>query len=294
MGLRREMGSRKIPASLASLAAVFGASEALADQPRPWELGFQAPATVGMERINDFHNILLVVITIITVLVLALLIYVIVRFNERAHPNPSKLTHNTFIEVAWTAVPALTLFLIAVPSLKLLYFVADVPKADLTVKVTGHTWNWSYEYPDNGDISFDSYVVDDKHLKPGQPRLLTVDNYMEVPVGVTVRVQITSADVIHSWSVPSFGVKTDAVPGRLNETWFKIEQPGTYYGECSQLCGNGHGYMPIMVHAVSQDEFNKWVDLVKKHPDQAWPAVTETTADAGAATATQVASAPAN
>ena len=288
------MGLTRVLTLLASLAAGLGAGEALADQPRPWELGFQTPATVGMERINEFHNLLLIIITVIAVLVLALLIYVMVRFNERVHPRPSKLTHNTILEVAWTAIPALTLFLIAIPSLKLLYFVADVPKADLTVKVTGNTWYWSYDYPDNGDISFDSMIVDDKDLLPGQPRLLTVDKYLEVPVGATVKVQITSSDVVHSWSVPSFGVKTDAVPGRLNETWFKVLQPGTYYGECSQLCGQGHGFMPIMVHAVSWDEFNKWVALAKKSPDKAWPPVTEATADAGAAKVTQLASAPAN
>jgi len=284
------MGLRRIPTSLAALAAGLGASEALADQPRPWELGFQAPATPGMERITAFHDILLVVITIIAVFVLALLIYVIVRFNERAHPNPSKLTHNTVIEVAWTAIPALTLFLIAIPSLKLLYFQADVPKADLTVKVTGHTWNWSYEYPDNGDVSYDSYIVADKDLKPGQLRLLTVDKWMEVPVGATVRVQITSADVVHSWSVPAFGVKTDAVPGRLNETWFKVEQPGTYYGECSQLCGNGHGYMPIVVKAVSKADFDQWVAAVKANPDSAFPPQ----AEARAAPGTELAAVPAN
>ncbi|HXQ42638.1 MAG TPA: cytochrome c oxidase subunit II [Candidatus Udaeobacter sp.] len=287
MGLRREMGLRRIPTSLASLAAGFGASEALADQPRPWELGFQTPATVGMERINDFHNILLVIISVITVFVLALLIYVMVRFNERANPNPSKLTHSTILEMAWTALPVLILASIVIPSLKLLYFEAEIPKADLTVKVTGHTWNWSYEYPDNGDISFDSYIVADKDLKPGQPRLLTVDKWMEVPVGATVRVQITAADVIHSWSIPSFGIKTDAVPGRLNETWFKVERPGIYYGQCSQLCGNGHGYMPIVVKAVSKAEFDQWVADVKagKGFDQA---------DAKAAAGTELASAPAN
>lgn len=281
------MGLTRVLTLLASLAAGLGAGEALADQPRPWELGFQAPATVGMERINDFHNMLLIVITVITLFVLGLLIYVMVRFNERVHPQPSKLTHNTFLEVAWTAIPALTLFLIAIPSLKLLYFTADVPKADLTVKVTGHTWNWSYEYPDNGDISFDSYVVADKDLKPGQLRLLTVDKWMEVPVGATVRVQISAADVIHSWSVPSFGIKTDAVPGRLNETWFKVLQPGTYYGQCSQLCGNGHGFMPIMVKAVSKPEFDQWVTDVKagKGFDQA---------DAKAAAGTQLAAVTAN
>jgi cytochrome c oxidase subunit 2 len=284
------MGLTRVLTLLASLVAGLGATEALADQPRPWQMGFQVPATVGMERINGFHNILLVIITVISVFVLGLLIYVIFRFNERANPKPSRLTHNTVLEVAWTAVPALTLFLIAVPSLKLLYFVADVPKADLTVKVMGHTWNWSYEYPDNGDISFDSYIVADKDLKPGQLRLLTVDKWMEVPVGATVRVQISAADVVHSWSVPSFGVKTDAVPGRLNETWFKVEQPGTYYGQCSQLCGNGHGYMPIVVKAVSKAEFDQWVADVKANPDKAFPPLAETKVTAG----TELAAIPAN
>jgi cytochrome c oxidase subunit 2 len=281
------MGLSRILTLLASLAAGLGAGEALADQPQPWELGFQKPATLSMERINDFHNILLVIITVIAVFVLGLLVFVILRFNERANPNPSKLTHSTVLEVLWTVLPIVILASIIAPSLRLLYFTADVPKADMTIKVTGHTWNWSYEYPDNGDIQFDSYIVADKDLKPGQLRLLTVDKWMEVPVGATVRVQITSTDVIHSWSVPSFGVKTDAVPGRLNETWFKVEQPGTFYGECSQLCGNGHGYMPIMVRAVSKPEFDQWVADVKagKGFDQA---------DARAATGTQVATVPAN
>jgi len=288
------MGLTRVLGLLASLAAGLGAGEALADQPRSWELGFQTPATVGMERINDFHNLLLIIITCITVFVLGLLIYVMVRFNERANPKPSRLTHSTVLEVLWTVLPIVVLASIIAPSLRLLYFTADVPKADMTIKVTGHTWNWSYEYPDNGDIQFDSYIVADKDLLPGQLRLLTVDKYVEVPVGATVRVQITSTDVIHSWSVPSFGVKTDAVPGRLNETWFKVERPGTYYGQCSQLCGNGHGFMPIMVHAVSQEDFDKWVDLVKKNPDKAWPPVTEATASAGGAAGTQLASVPAN
>jgi cytochrome c oxidase subunit II len=251
-------------ALFAALLGLVSAGSASADAPKPWEMGFQAPATLVMDRINSFHNEILYIITAISVFVLGLLVYVIIRFNQRAHPAPSRTTHNSFVEVAWTVIPILILLSIVVPSFKLLYYEALIPKPDLTLKVTGHTWSWSYEYPDKGGLSVDANVVDDKSLKPGQLRLLTTDNWPRVPVGAVVRVQITSTDVIHSWSIPSFGIKTDAVPGRLNETWFKVERPGTYYGECSQLCGNGHGYMPIMVEAVSKPAFDNWLVQAKK------------------------------
>jgi cytochrome c oxidase subunit 2 len=285
------MALSRVLAVLASLVGGLGMGEALADAPRPWEVGFQASATPVMDRIESFHTLLLYIITAIAIFVLALLIYVIVRFNERANPSPTKTHHNTILEMLWTALPILILASIVVPSLKLLYFNADIPpKPDLTLKVTGHTWNWSYEYPDSG-ISFDSYIVPDDKLKKGELRLLTVDDYAVVPVGAVVRVQITSLDVIHSWSVPAFGVKTDAVPGRLNETWFKVERPGTFYGECSQLCGNGHGYMPIVVKAVSKQDFDQWVaDVKANNADKAWPSLAATSTGAG----TQLAAAPAN
>jgi cytochrome c oxidase subunit 2 len=242
---------------------VFGGT-AYADAPRPWEMGFQAPATPVMERIEDFHNLLLVIITAISVFVLALLIIVMVRFNSKSNPNPSRTTHNTFIEVAWTVVPIMILLVVAIPSFKLLYFEDKAVNPDLTLKVTGHQWYWSYQYPDKGNFQYDSIIVQDSDLKAGEPRLLTVDNAAVVPVGATVRVLLAGDDVIHSWAVPSFGVKTDAVPGRLNETWFKAEREGTYYGQCSQICGQGHGFMPIAVKVVSAADFQKWVASAQK------------------------------
>ena len=263
MRLSRALVSRAL-AVFAALPGLILAGSAHADAPRPWQVGLQQPATVVMEHINSFHNELLFIITAISIFVLALLIYVILRFNQRAHPVPSRTTHNSVVEVAWTVIPILILLSIVVPSFKLLYFQAQIPKSDMTLKVTGQTWAWTYDYPDSGDLTVQANVVDDKDLKPGQLRLLTTDDWPRVPVGAVVRVQITSNDVIHSWSIPSFGIKTDAVPGRLNETWFKVEQPGTYYGECSQLCGNGHGFMPIMVQAVSKADFDSWLVQEKK------------------------------
>jgi cytochrome c oxidase subunit 2 len=244
-----------------AVAAIVGgiAGAAQADEPRPWEIGFQAPATPVMQRIEDFHHLLLINITLITLLVLALLLIAIWKFNAKRNPVPTKTTHNTLLEMAWTVLPVIILVVIAVPSFKLLYYEDVIPKADMTIKATGHQWYWSYEYPDNGKISFDSLVVPDNQLKKGQPRLLTVDNPVVVPVNTTVRVIATGADVIHSWAVPSFGVKQDAVPGRLNETWFRVLKEGTYYGQCSELCGVNHGFMPIEVHVVSKDKFNSWV-----------------------------------
>jgi cytochrome c oxidase subunit 2 len=232
--------------------------------PHPWQLGFQAPATPVMDSIEDFHNLLLVIITAISAFVLVLLVIVILRFNVRSNPTPSRTTHNTTIEIMWTVVPIIILLVIAVPSFKLLYFTDRAANPDMTLKVVGHQWYWSYQYPDNGNFQFDSIVVQDSDLKPDQPRLLTVDNSAVVPVGATVRVLVTGDDVIHSWAVPAFGVKYDAVPGRLSETWFKAEREGMYYGQCSQICGQGHGFMPISVKVVSQDEFKKWVDDAQK------------------------------
>ncbi len=239
-------------ASGAALAAKLG-------QPSPWEIGLQPSGSPVMDNITWFHNFLLVLITVITLFVLALLVIVIVKFNARANPVPSRTTHNTLIEVAWTLVPVLILVGIAVPSFRLLFEELDVPKADLTVKVTGKQWYWSYAYPDNGKFEFDSLLSKDK-----QPRLLGVDNEMVVPVNKVVRVQITGADVIHSFAVPAFGIKIDAIPGRLNETWFKAEKTGMYYGQCSQLCGKDHAFMPIAVHVLTDQEFAAWVEDAKK------------------------------
>jgi len=239
-------------AGLASVAAS-------AAEPQPWQMGLQPAATPVMVGINDLHNLLLAISFVIVVGVLGLLIYVAWRYNEQRNPVPTRTTHNTLIEVVWTALPVIILVIIAVPSFKQLYMNDVVPKADLTVKAIGHQWYWSYEYPDNGKFSFDSNLVPSEELKPGQKRLLDTDTAVVVPVNATVRVQVTAADVLHAWAVPAFGVKIDAVPGRLNETWFKATREGTYYGQCSELCGVNHGFMPIRIDVVSKGKFKAWV-----------------------------------
>jgi cytochrome c oxidase subunit 2 len=248
---------------VAAGAAAVAATTGETGQPHPWQLGFQLPATPVMDDIVWFHSLLLWIIAAITLFVLGLLLIVIVRFNARANPVPSRTTHNTTIEVLWTVVPVLILVTIAVPSFRLLFYQLKVPPADLTVKVTGKQWFWSYGYPDQ-KFEFDSLMVQDKDRKPDQPRLLAVDNEMVVPVNKVVRVEVTGADVIHSFSVPAFGVKIDAIPGRLNETWFKAEREGTYYGQCSQLCGRDHAFMPIAVHVVSEKDYTAWLADAKK------------------------------
>ena len=233
-------------------------------QPSPWQLGFQQSASAVMDDITSFHNFLLWLIVIVSVFVLALLLYVMVRFNARANPTPSKTTHNTAIEVVWTLVPVLILVMIAVPSFRLLFLQLNTPPADVTVKVTGKQWYWSYTYPDNGKFEFDSLMLDDKERKAGQPRLLAVDNEMVVPINKVIRVQTTAADVIHAFAVPAFGVKIDSVPGRLNETWFKANKEGVFYGQCSELCGKDHAFMPIAVRVVSEKDFATWVEQAQK------------------------------
>jgi cytochrome c oxidase subunit 2 len=242
----------------ALIGLVMGSGEALAAQPEPWQLGFQPAASPVMERLESLHDLLLWIITIISVFVLALLLYVCVRFRASANAAPSRRTHNTLLEIAWTAVPVLILVVIAIPSFKLLYYMDRIQDPELTIKAIGHQWYWSYEYPDDGDFTFDAYLVADEDLQPGQPRLLATDNAVVLPVDTDIRVLITATDVLHSWAVPAFGVKTDGVPGRINETWLRIEEPGMYYGQCSELCGDYHGFMPIMVRAVSKDEYDAW------------------------------------
>jgi cytochrome c oxidase subunit 2 len=252
----------------AGVTVLAGGGAALATtpatgQPKAWELGLQPGATPVMDDIIWFHDFLLWIIGAIALFVLALLVIVIVKFNARANPVPSRTTHNTTIEIIWTVVPVLILVAIAVPSFRLLFYELKVPKADVTVKATGKQWFWSYSYPDQ-KFEFDSLMLQDKELKAGQPRLLAVDNDMVVPVNKVVRVLVTGADVIHSFSVPSFGIKIDAIPGRINETWFKAEHVGMYYGQCSQLCGRDHAFMPIAVHVVSEKDYTAWLDQAKK------------------------------
>lgn len=267
VGIGRVVGLWALTLAVGLLSGGF-ISAAFADSLAvPKQLDLQTAATPVMEDIVAFHNFLLIVITAIVIFVTALLIIVMVRFNSKANPTPSKTTHNTLIEVLWTVLPVLILVVIAIPSFRLLYKELVIPKAELTVKATGYQWYWGYEYPDNGALAFDANVVDDADLKPGQPRLLTTDNAMVVPVDTVVRVIVTGADVIHSWAVPSFGVKIDAVPGRLNETWFKAERTGMYYGQCSELCGQNHAFMPIDVKVVTKEEFAAWLDQEKKSAD---------------------------
>jgi len=246
-------------AGLAGMLFALITVPATAQQPEPWQLGFQEAHSPIMEQMTSFHDFLLWVIFVISIFVLALLLYTIVRFREKAHPNPTKTTHNTLIEILWTVVPVVILFVIGFFSLPLLYATDDVTDADLTIKVIGRQWYWSYEYPDNGDFTFDAFMIPDDEIKPGQPRLLATDENLVLPVGKKIRVLLTSSDVLHAFAMPSLGAKLDAVPGRTNETWFQIDEPGMYYGQCSELCGAGHAFMPLAIEAVSEAEFNAWV-----------------------------------
>jgi cytochrome c oxidase subunit 2 len=266
------MRPTKLIVALVFCATLFSGATAHAGlgQPSPWEFGFQQSASPVMDDIIWLHDFLLWIITAIVLFVLALLVYVMVRFNARANPVPSRTTHNTALEVLWTIIPVLILTAIAVPSFRLIFYQLDVPKPDMTVKATGKQWFWSYSYPDQ-KFEFDSLMLQDKDRKADQPRLLAVDNEMVVPVNKVVKVLVTGSDVIHSFSVPSFGVKIDAIPGRLNETWFKAEREGTYYGQCSQLCGRDHAFMPIAVHVVSEQAYNAWLDQAKKKYAQGLP-----------------------
>ena len=241
------------------ISSLFLALEAFANQPKEWQLGFQNPASDGMRDIVNFHNnLLLPIIIAITVFVLFLMLYACVRFRASANPNPSKRTHNVTVEILWTLIPCLILIVMAVPSFKILYKQDTIPKADLTIKAIGYQWYWGYEYPDE-NIIFESYMIEEKDLKADQPRLLTVDHEVVVPVNKVVKVLITANDVLHAWALPSFGVKRDAVPGRINETWFKAEKEGTYYGQCSELCGIKHAFMPITVKVVSEEDYQEWL-----------------------------------
>jgi cytochrome c oxidase subunit II len=247
-----------VAVALAGLAAA-GLEPALAQMPHDWQVNLQPPATPVMERLYDFHTLLVWIISVISIFVLGLLLYVIVRFRESRNPVPSRTTHHTLVEVVWTVVPVLILVVIAIPSLRILYYSDHVETADMTLKAIGHQWYWSYEYPDHGNFTFDSLIKPANELAEGEPRLLATDTHVVLPVDTTIRVLITADDVLHAWTVPSFGVKRDAVPGRINETWIRIEREGLYYGQCSELCGKDHGFMPIAVEAVSKDKFEQWV-----------------------------------
>lgn len=252
---------------LSMIMSVLSLHAARADEvvgvSEPWQMGLQVAVTPIAEQIQSFHDFVLVIITVIALFVLALLIYVMVRFNARANPTPTKTSHNTILEVAWTVIPIIILLAIAVPSFRLLFAQYTFPTADLTIKAIGNQWFWSYQYPDE-DMEFDSVMIEDADLKPGQPRLLAVDNNVVVPVNKNIHLLVTANDVIHNWTIPSFGVKVDAVPGRVIRTWFRAEKTGMYYGQCSELCGARHAFMPIGVRVVSEEEYAKWLEQAKK------------------------------
>ncbi len=276
-----------VGAALAGLAGALGAAAtAVAQQPADWEVDFQEALSPSMERIVDFNLMVTIIIVIISAFVLGLMAWIVVRYNKKRNPTPSKTTHNTLLEVTWTVVPVIILLVIAVPSFRLLYFTDRVEVADMTLKAIGHQWYWSYEYPDHGDFTFDAIMLEDDELEEGQPRLLATDTAVVLPVGAKIRLLTTADDVIHSWAVPALGVKMDSVPGRVNETWFQINREGMYYGQCSELCGTLHGFMPIMIEAVSQEDFDAWVVEAQEEYAAANEAPTAVAAlDAGALSA---------
>jgi cytochrome c oxidase subunit 2 len=231
----------------------------------PWQLGFPKPASPVMEELVWLHNdFLLYIIGVITAFVLVLMVIIAIRFNRKANPVPSKTAHNTQLEILWTVVPIFILVAIAIPSLRAHYFIEDESNAEMTLKVLGYQWYWHYEYPDQGGFGFDSYMKKENELGPDEHRLLAVDNHVVVPVDTKIHVLLTGADVIHAWAVPAMGVKRDAVPGRLNESWFTANRTGRFYGQCSELCGVGHGFMPIVMDVVSKEEFATWVSQKQK------------------------------
>lgn len=265
------MGKRHILAFAAiTAAALVSAGAAFAQvegQPTPGGLGLPNMVTpVGRDTQQFYNLVLMPIISFIALFVLGLLVYVCRRFSEQANPIPSKMTHNTGLEIVWTLIPVLTLLFISVPSLRLLANQVEIPEASVTIKVTGNQWYWSYKYPEDqgGGFGFDQMMVPESELKPGQLRLLSVDNEAVVPVNEVVAVQLTSSDVIHAFGIPSFGVRMDAIPGRLNQTWFKVEKEGVYYGQCFFICGKDHAYMPIVIRAVSRDKYNEWLAQAKQ------------------------------
>jgi cytochrome c oxidase subunit 2 len=267
--------------ALLVLVALLAAAGTAHAAPQPWQVWLPPPATPLAVQQHGFMAMLQWLITVVAVFVLVLLAYACFRFREERNPVPSRRSHNTVLEVVWTAAPVLILVIIAIPSFKLLYFSDVIPRTDMTVKAIGRQWYWSYEYPDHGNFTFDAYMIADEELKDGQLRLLETDNRVVVPVDTNVRIQTTSTDVIHSWSVPQFGVKVDAVPGHLNELWFRVTEPGTYHGHCYELCGVNHAFMPITVEAVTKEQFDAWVTQAQQQfarADGAPPAVAEAAA----------------
>jgi len=250
----------------AGAVTILTMGHALAEQgqPFPWQMDLQEAFSPVARDQQDFHTMLLWIISAITILVLLLLIYVMLRYNKRANPVPSRTSHNTLVEILWTVVPIIILIVIMIPSLRLLYFGDRIEEPDMTIKAVGYQWYWGYEYMDEEGLAFEAIMLEDSELGPDQPRLLATDNAIVVPIETNIRVLVTAEDVLHSWAMPALGVKMDAVPGRLNETWMRIEKTGVYYGQCSELCGVRHGFMPIMVKAVSKADYAKWLVEAKK------------------------------
>jgi cytochrome c oxidase subunit 2 len=249
-----------------AVASLIGLAShpALAQVPREWEMGMQPAFSPMKQEIIDLHDLVLVIITIITLFVGVLLAWVCIRYNEKRNPVPSQLSHHTGLEIAWTVVPVLILVVMAIPSFRLIYYLDRTPNPDMTIKVTGHQWYWEYSYPDDGNVDIESRIIADEDLKPGQLRLLSVDNQLVIPTGKKIRVLTTSSDVIHSFFIPSLGAQRYAIPGRTIELWLEADKPGVYYGECNQICGQNHSRMPIAVHAVTDQEFKAWVTQAKK------------------------------
>lgn len=248
------------------IATLTLAMPALAGQPTEWALGLQDAASPSAARINEFHDMMLYLITAIALFVLVLLVWVVIRYNEKANPEPAQFTHNVMIEIIWTVIPIIILIIVAIPSLKLLYYTDHVENPDMTIKITGRQWYWDYEYPDHDGIAFSSIMIAEDEIdeSKNEVRLLSTDTKVVLPIDTNIAIQIYAGDVIHAWTVPALGVKLDAMPGRLNETWVRIEKPGIYYGQCSELCGKDHAYMPIEVHAVTKEEFENWLTFAKE------------------------------
>jgi cytochrome c oxidase subunit 2 len=261
------MTGRLLTAFFAAALFFLAADTALADgSPVPWQINMQDAASPSAERLHEFHEMLLWITGAIVVFIMVLLLYVMLRFNSKVNPEPAKFTHNVPLEVIWTVVPILILVVISLKSLPMLYYLDRVEEPEMTLKVTGYQWYWGYEYPDQDGLSFLSYMIpeDEIDASKGQKRLLSVDNVVVLPIDTDIAIQITGADVIHAFAIPALGIKLDAVPGRLNETWVRIDKPGTYYGQCSELCGKDHAYMPIEVKAVSKEEFANWLATAKE------------------------------
>ena len=246
------------------LTLKFGWAQGVVGAPHPWEMGMQHSYGPIKDQVVELHNMVLLIITLITLFVGGLLIWVMIHYNARRHPVPTKTSHNTVLEIAWTVVPVLILVIIAIPSFRLIYFQDRTTDPDMTIKVTGHQRYWEYSYPDQGNVDIESRCVHDEDLKPGQLRLLDVDNQLVIPVGKKIRILTNSTDVIHSFFIPAFGVQRYAIPGRTIETWMEADQVGTFYGECNQICGQDHSRMPISVKAVSEVDFKNWVEEAKK------------------------------